>query len=258
MPLKTVTITGADDSTPIIDLLSLSREYPFVEWGILVSARSEGSYRFPSRNWINELVCEVNHLVRSANPIKLSMHICGRWVRQMFVGELDWLTLPSIVEVSQRIQINTHAERHTLTTGMIQSLDEGKSISIHDAPQFIFQWDGVNNLFVYAAKAYGLNVAALFDTSGGAGQLPDAWPEPAKEFPCGYAGGLGPDNVEAQLRIIEQRCADRDFWIDMESRVRTEDDSRLDLDKVRAVLEICQPYVIEKSKQATATSQKAS
>lgn len=250
MSLKTVTITGADDSTPIEDLISLSREFPFVEWGILVSARSEGSYRFPSRNWINELTCEVNHLVRSANPIHLSTHVCGRWVRQMFVGELDWLHLPSIATVSQRIQINTHAERHTLTTGMIRSLDEGKSISIHDSPQFIFQWDGVNNLFVYAAKAYGLNVAALFDTSGGAGQLPDAWPEPAKEFDCGYAGGLGPDNVEGQLRIIEQRCVGRDFWIDMERRVRTDDDSRLELDKVRKVLELCQHSAAEKSQQA--------
>jgi hypothetical protein len=45
--LERVTITGADDSTSIDEMLALSRRFPFVEWGILVSKRHEGSYRFP-------------------------------------------------------------------------------------------------------------------------------------------------------------------------------------------------------------------
>lgn len=51
--LERVTITGADDSTDISQLVELSQEFPFVEWGILVSRRSEGGPRFPSREWID-------------------------------------------------------------------------------------------------------------------------------------------------------------------------------------------------------------
>ena len=49
MKLHTVTITGTDDSTNMADLVALSREFPFVEWAILVSESHEGGFRFPTR-----------------------------------------------------------------------------------------------------------------------------------------------------------------------------------------------------------------
>jgi hypothetical protein len=217
--LERVTITGADDSTSIEDLLSLSREYPFVEWGILVSARSEGSYRFPSRAWIDALIKQANYRARELNPLNLSTHVCGRWVRALFVGELDWSELPSITTVSQRVQINTHAERHSVTDSFIGNL----AALPPPQRQFIFQWDGVNNFVIFPPRAMKFDVAALYDTSGGAGRLPTSWPIPQPDFPCGYGGGLGPENVEGQLRIIEQRCAGRDYWIDMERTAQNEE-----------------------------------
>ncbi len=110
--------------------------------------------------------------------------------------------------------------------------------------EFIFQWDGVNDHMAHAAHAYGVKTAALFDTSGGAGILPADWPEPTKQFWCGYAGGLGPDNVAEQVEKINQTCNGL-FWIDMERRVRTDDDSALDMAKVRKVLELCAPLIFE-------------
>jgi hypothetical protein len=176
--------------------------------------------------------------------MNLSTHVCGRWVRQMFTGELNWLDLPDIIQICQRVQINTHAEPHVSTTGLIKSLDGCNSIASHTTTpkEFIFQWDGVNNHLTFAAHAYALKVAALFDTSGGAGVLPGEWPAPANEFWCGYAGGISPDNVVAQIEKIEQVCA-KPYWIDMERRVRTDDDSRLDMGKVRRVLELCEPFI---------------
>lgn len=223
--LKRVTITGADDSTDIRQLTELSMEFPFVEWGILVSKRHEGSFRFPGRDWIDRFSA-----IASFGKMQVSMHVCGLWVRQMFKGELDWRDLPACVEVCQRIQINTHAEAHVSTTGLLKSLFDEKD------KEFIFQWDGVNDHLVFAALAYGAKVSALFDTSGGAGILPDSWPTPANEFWCGYAGGLGPKNVVNQVRKITSVCG-KPFWIDMERRVRTEDDSALDMIAVRNVLQ---------------------
>ena len=52
MILDRVTITGADDSIKATDLIPLSKRFPFVEWGILLSKNNEGSFRFPTRDWI--------------------------------------------------------------------------------------------------------------------------------------------------------------------------------------------------------------
>jgi hypothetical protein len=227
--LDTVTITGADDSTSIPALVDLSAEFKFVEWGILISKSQEGGKRFPSRHWIDRFASAARR-----NGMRVSTHMCGRWVREMFVAQLDWRELPSSVEFCHRIQINTHGQVHESTADFVQNLAE------HTVPfggqQIIFQWDGVNDHLIYAALAAGLNVAALFDASGGAGVLPKEWVPPAKEFPCGYAGGLGPHNVVDNIRKIEKLC-DKPFWIDMERRVRVPDDSSLDMEAVRTVLE---------------------
>ena len=96
--------------------------------------------------------------------------------------------------------------------------------------RFIFQSDGVSDNLAYAMHTRDVPVAALFDTSGGTGLLPGAWPTLRTQFPCGFAGGLGPDNVLVQLDQINKVCSD-DFptWIDMETRVRVTDNSALDM-----------------------------
>jgi hypothetical protein len=222
-----VTITGADDSTNIHHLIALSQRFSFVEWGILVSERQEGTPRFPSRGWIDRFVS----VAKGFGPLNVSTHLCGKWVRELLKGELDWEDVPGIAAVGQRVQINTHAEAHESSTAMAANMRSllGK--------KFIFQWDGVNGHNAMAAKALGVDAAVLFDTSGGAGVLPDSWPRALSGIPCGYAGGLGPDNVVEQIRAIEgNACRSDPFWIDMERRVRTEDDSALDMEAVESVL----------------------
>ncbi len=233
MNLEKVTITGADDSTSVKALVDLSHEFPFVEWGILVSWSSEGQYRFPSRKWIDQLVGTSDGLGLN---LQLSTHVCGRWVRELLTGCLYWEELPSVIDVCQRVQINTHGIPHVSTIKLISAL------RARYWKQYIFQLDGINDHLPCAAKAFGLNIAGLFDTSAGAGVLPEeGWTKPYR-FPCGYAGGLSPDNVVEQIENIEKVC-DKPYWIDMERRVRTDDDSALDMKKVRAVLEKCKPLV---------------
>ena len=94
MKLHTVTITGTDDSTNMADLVALSREFPFVEWAILVSESHEGGFRFPTREWINVFVDKA-----SANNMRVATHLCGRWVRSLLEGELNYARVwrPSVV-----------------------------------------------------------------------------------------------------------------------------------------------------------------
>ncbi len=57
---------------------------------------------------------------------------------------------------------------------------------------------------------------------------------------CGYAGGLGPDNLEEQLELISAAAGDCSFWVDMEGKLRTLDETEcdwFDLGKARRCLE---------------------
>jgi phosphoribosylanthranilate isomerase len=87
----------------------------------------------------------------------------------------------------------------------------------------------------------------LLDASGGQGIDTPVEVAPAfSALKVGYAGGINPDNVAEKLTYLLEHVETGDFWIDMESGVRTND--WFDLDKVYTVLEICQS-IIDKYKE---------
>ena len=90
-----------------------------------------------------------------------------------------------------------------------------------------------------------MNVSVLLDASGGQGiDTPiKVLPNADKPFKVGYAGGINPDNVADKLAYLIQHNEVGDFWIDMESGVRTDD--WFDTDKVRRVLAICKEVMRE-------------
>jgi hypothetical protein len=236
MNLDKVTITGADDSVRPQDLLPLSREFPFVEWGILFSGSRQGGPRYPSETWIAEL------WKASTEGLALSAHLCGKWVRDLVLEANPswWTKYDRLPEAFQRVQLNFHGQYHKAAGGFVGALRER---DIHD---FIFQHDGVNDrLLSTFTNTPDLHVFPLFDRSGGAGALPDAWPRPIWTYQ-GYAGGLGPDNLEGEIGRIGGAAGESRIWIDMETRVRSEDDTMFDLPKVRRCLEIAAPFVSAK------------
>jgi hypothetical protein len=177
----------------------LQTEFPFVEWGILVSKSAAGRNRFPSLEWISKI----------PNNFNISIHVCGRWVREMCEGNVDWyFELKDVLGGFNRIQLNFHGYTHRIKekdfiNGLkrIENLKFGRGRGKGDK-QFIFQLDGVNDPLVDIAKTGGINAVPLFDLSGGEGRLPPFWP--VSEGYCGYAGGLSPDNVVEQLGKIEK------------------------------------------------------
>ncbi|MGC4120199.1 MAG: hypothetical protein QM765_37580 [Myxococcales bacterium] len=82
----------------------------------------------------------------------------------------------------------------------------------------------------------------LLDSSGGRGRSPLRWPACPEGFACGFAGGLGPENLLTELERLSPLVGQGVTWVDMESRVRGADGIALDLDKVRRCLEIAEPY----------------
>lgn len=234
MVIRTVTITGADNKTNQRDLATLSKKFPFVEWGILISKNSEGLSRFPSHYWIKKLF---------TYNLNLSCHVCGTLVRSLLKGSLE-LNL-ELLDSFNRIQLNFHVENVKVDIDSFSQLlkDIGKDI--------IFQMDGKNDYLMFKLYDKFARIFPLFDLSGGAGIVPNEWHFPLKYnnstelIYCGYAGGLGPDNLEDQLRRIENVVGDHTIWIDMETKVRSKNDSVFDIDRVETCLEIAKPYVKE-------------
>jgi hypothetical protein len=238
MNLITVTLTGADDSTDMDKLWEISDIFPFVEWGILLSRNSSGRSRFPSVKWLSELA--ERHSVREANPIQLSGHLCGSFVREILMGDMRFggEIGADVFGCFQRIQINTHGQPHeylpSVMVPMLNSFDK----------YYIFQYDNVNAHILERAISGGVKAQSLFDLSHGAGVLPDKWPIPVEGIYCGYAGGLSPENVEEQLQMISEKVGDTPFWIDMETKVRSNGDKLFDLDKCWDVLTKCEKFII--------------
>lgn len=230
--INRVAITGADDSIRPDDLRPLTERFPFVEWAILLSANSEGGNRFPSLAWMEQL----------PDDLPLAGHLCGRWVRDICKGHWSFLDeRPTIASKFRRFQLNFHAYVHKIIPN---DFIKGFSHPILHGRQFIFQLDDVNNSLLDVARNAGIDAVPLFDTSGGIGRLPDAWPAAHKGY-CGYAGGLSPDNLSEQIpKIIAAAGGSESIWIDVETHVRSQDDRQFDLQKVERFLSIAESYVI--------------
>lgn len=241
-----VTITGADDAVKPSHLLELSREYPFLEWGILFSETRVGSPRYPSKQWITRLD-RLNETTRTILPIiqcwsepqmHLSAHLCGSVARIARVPAWRHDTEDGRLISFDRMQINGFSGFGDLTgpeKGAPPNLVREGILQCRD-------FDRLRRTIVEAGEVRG-RCSVLFDASGGRGISPESWPTKSafalgSRVDLGYAGGIGPDNVQQVLdQIREANGGELPFgtWIDMESGARDGND-RFSLDKVESVL----------------------
>lgn len=143
---------------------------------------------------------------------------------------------PTIWPYFDHIQLNFHGMKTPVTEGFYDELKK-------DTNGYIFQMDGVNEAIYHESQRRNiLNLKPLFDLSAGRGIVPESWPKPVHPSFNGYAGGLGPDTIKEQLKRLEETVGDGLIWIDMETRVRSEDDQQFDLDKCRRVLDVVRDY----------------
>lgn len=232
MRLLRVTFTGANDNTDLQDLMNLHNEFPFVEWGVLVSKSQEGTARFPTRNWVRDIPKHASGF--------FSMHLCGSWLRDLLMGQI---TFPlDFAHRFSRMQLNFHG-------GDIKWDRDEFVHALASLPmrEFIFQIDGNKGQEILAAvedDRQSFTCCPLHDLSHGAGISPDKWPEPLNTYYEGYAGGLGPDNLTKQLTALQGVVGRiQPIWVDMETKVRSEDDLYFDLFKVRECLQIARNFI---------------
>lgn len=215
-----ITFTGADEHTDLGRMRELTTRFP-IEWGVLMSPKRQGKEpRYPGWKTID--------LIRGL-AVNRSAHFCGGYSRNALTGK----QMPEMREKTEgfnRVQINyvpSPAQFPTLSAGVGRVLGHAEAAYFG---AYIQKPVIVQHRTLKFPDEYG--VSFLFDRSGGKGEKPSSWPiHPGAGKLVGYAGGLSPENVLEELAKMDRG---HPFWIDMEGRVR-DDNDRFDLGKVEAV-----------------------
>lgn len=209
-----ITLTGVDDRTNLAALAALSELYPLVEWGFLYSPKRQGlGGRYPS---VEMLANAFKTLPANA---RVALHVCGAGVPNILNGEPVVTALVEAVSSrGGRVQLNFNQTRASFDIDALSAL-----LARFPALKFITQHNDANET-VWKRLCGHANYIALFDSSGGNGIERSTWPAPLPGIHCGYAGGLGPDNLSAALVGIRDAAGGHPFWIDMEGKLRTPDD----------------------------------
>ncbi len=230
MRLKHITFTGIDAKTDIQDLIDIQREFPIAEFGVLTSYHwNENGNRYLNPAFLSNLYA-------GNGELNLALHVCGSAAHDAVCGYWNRINhhLNDRLPLFNRVQLNV--------SGRKDNPPRLASCRTRHTEVIIQQRD-IHNLGLFESSKWVGNVSVLLDASGGRGiDTPiEVLPNAGENFKVGYAGGINPDNVADKLSFLMENSQVGDFWIDMESGVRTDD--WFDLAKVRTVLEICEPII---------------
>lgn len=242
--LRFVTLTGADQKTPFSGMLRLSQSFDFVEWGVLYDRGCAGTSRYPTLDWIETFARKAQK-----KGMNIALHVCGAAVTALLdaVENFSHLDYPedvkrllSLMENFDRVQLNTCAKESRIQAyrKLVQVIHRTEART-----RVILQWNSHNaSVCEQLSGEYGFE--SVVDSSGGRGLTPTAWPELTEWLVGrrGYAGGLGPDNIQAQLEILDRLAGGRTYWVDMESKLRNNED-QLDLNLCESVLDQAYAFV---------------
>ena len=236
MRLRHITFTGIDARTDLQELQNIQQQYPIAEFGVLTSYHwHENGNRYLNPQFLCNL--------RGRN-LNLALHVCGSMA--IHAAEGCWEAINKHtggclgLGLFQRVQLNV-ANRQDIPPTLCCTPNSKMEVIIQQKPDH----DRFYKNSMHARSVRKL-ISMLIDGSGGQGI--DA---PISIYPSaykiGYAGGINPGNAADKLTYLFENVHTGEFWIDMESGVRTDD--WFDLDKVRQVLGICQPIIVEYQKE---------
>lgn len=233
-----VSLTGADDLVDVKLLKNISIAYPEVEWAILYYPEREGTARNPTADWRTKFL---NTGIRNT-----AAHLCGQQVfNELLDPNLSKARIADLLPY-RRVQVNINARRPDFTPEQVMKVYDRlyaagitMILQYHEDSAELINNYLFNRMISSRERTSWNQFDILFDGSKGKGVSPEGWPSVlnvgSRDFYCGYAGGLGPDNVEDQVENIQLAAGDKPYWIDMESGIRT--DNVFDLDKCVKVLE---------------------
>lgn len=231
MKLQHITFTGIDGKTDLRLLWDIQQDYPIAEFGVLVAK----NWRDNGNRYFNPSYLDA--LESRSQSMNLSAHLCGSIARAAIRGDWEpfreWAgTYPFFFN---RCQINIAKSADNPDTFIYE--EDAKHFE-----EIILQQRSATDCPLFMNSKVTEHITVLLDDSGGKGIDTPIVPLDLGHK-IGYAGGINPDNVADKLAFLMESDKVGDFWIDMESGVRSDD--WFDLNKVVKVLEICKP-IIEK------------
>jgi hypothetical protein len=246
--LRALGFCGVDDSVHPNFVVLLSTAYPLVEFGVLFRPDREGQPRYATMSWVQRLAAATTganqyHSQRDMknDPIKLAAHLCGSRADEVLNG--NDLFIQQLKEWGfGRVQINATAVNGVDTVNLEFQVSLLRSVILRNpSVEFIVQkseetrplWQGL------LESGFPSNASMLCDESKGMGISAKAsWPVPSVEYKVGYAGGIGPHNIEQVLIDVATIAEGNTVWIDMESSLRSIKDAQdvFDLDKCYQVI----------------------
>jgi len=244
MRLEAVGFCGVDDSVDLEELCQLSAAHPWIEWGVLLRPDKQGQPRYAGREALERL----GGLVKERAALRVAAHLCGDDCLKALRGDAAHVRGLHELVGCRRMQINPTAANKASGWEPGPAAEGLRSVAaaLPDV-ELILQVNEetrelCRRLFENPERPAPANLAALLDASCGLGLAPAAHPRPLPGVHCGYAGGIGPDTVAAQLRNVAAACEGHAgaVWIDMESGVRGKDaegNDIFDLARVRKVLD---------------------
>lgn len=229
MKLQHITFTGIDGKTDLCALWEIQHQYPIAEFGVLVAK----NWRENGNRYFNP-----SYLYSLDSGLKLSAHLCGSIARAAVRGDLqplyDWARNFPLAFLFKRCQLNIATSAENPDT-FVYNGDIAQCFN-----EVILQQRSAKDCPLFMNSKISDHITVLLDASGGEGINTSLEPLnlPHK---IGYAGGINADNVADKLSFLMENEQVGDFWIDMESGVRTDD--WFDIDKVYKVLQTCKPII---------------
>lgn len=223
--LTHISMAGIDERTDLDGLKRLQAMDRRVEFGVLMSAKwQENGNRYPNPEWLENL---------KDMKLNLSVHLCGRIAREAVRN--NWRPalnlLGDYATLFKRVQLNiahyASESLNTLNLDVPKPFEEAiiQQKASYDCRLF-YDW-----LLEHPEDS---SVTVLIDGSGGLGMEKKLIPLCGAPK-VGYAGGIGPENVYEKAKELFLNENVEDFWVDMESKVRTDD--WFDLNKAEKVIQ---------------------
>jgi phosphoribosylanthranilate isomerase len=248
--LRFCTFTGADENTDVDRMITMSAENPQIEWGILFSgqhqAEDKGAGRYPRTDWIDRFLDKADAAAEQGIRVNRAIHFCGPDAVDVIKGNVQLKKLASRFD---RMQLNVRAKGDRFHKDIEPFTFERAvhNFAISDRTKVILPRNAHNEALFQAAR-YATDIEFLYDSSGGRGLEVRDWPrldgQENHGTRLGHAGGLGPDNIAAELPRLSAAAGERAYWIDMESKLRVND--RFSLDVCERVIKQVSEFMIQR------------
>lgn len=247
MNIVKVSMIGANENLAESDIIEFLHAYPMAEIGIGVSA-GKGACGTPRFDYVMTLWQKYMKKYVPGKTGTIALHINGNgadgdrgWPARFARGNIpaDLIDLMQFPNMS--IQLNHFG--YDFATNHARRLAYGRELWKYIAPRSRLILSHCTKTADYVdtfrsamdgKKNKKLQWDVLYDASFGGGQMTAQYAAPL--YPGvrqGYAGGLGPNNIEAELPKISavQTDPDAEIWIDAEGKLQTDDKKTLDLSK---------------------------